>query len=162
MNDTERCVEDLESVIDCVNRHYIYEYNLLLPSGETVGKVGYTIAPKQREREWAETYEDWQGKIKFSYLGTSDIDNNTFFMDHTVHTQGKKTEGWEQVKRDEFPADVHYTKEAYHGATAQNTAKIVKTLREEIRSGKTTAKLYKIEKNNKKKKRANRTIRTTR
>ena len=141
------CVEDLESVVDPAGRHYIYEFDVPLPNGEIVGKVGYTTAPKRREREWREIYKDWFN-VHFSYLGTSDIDKNTFFMDHAAHEYGKQHENWRQVTRDEFPHGEHYTKEAYHGATKQNTARTIKTIRETAQNGKTPAKLYTRKHNN--------------
>lgn len=45
------CIEDLENIIDSYGTSYAYEFDITLPNGETVGKVGDTNAPLRREAE---------------------------------------------------------------------------------------------------------------
>ena len=134
-------IEDLERIIDAYGSSYAYEFDITLPNGQKVGKVGDTNAPLRRMMEWAKVYKDWF-EVKFSYLGTTDIDKDTFFRDFSIHAYGKQHLGWKQVPRADFPADKHYTQEAFYGATAENVAAAVKQLREDIREGKATVKLY--------------------
>ena len=134
-------IEDLENIIDSYGTSYAYEFNVTLPNGKTVGKVGDTNAPLRREAEWAKVYKDWFD-VKFRYRGTTDIDKDTFFRDYAIHAYGKQHLGWKQVPREDFPTDEHYTQEAYYGANAENTAEAVQQLRNDIREGKTTVKLY--------------------
>ena len=135
------CIEDLENIIDSYGTSYAYEFDITLPNGKTVGKVGDTNAPLRREAEWAKVYKDWFD-VKFRYRGTTDIDKDTFFRDYAIHAYGKQHLGWKQVPREDFPAGEHYTQEAYYGADAESTAEAVKRLRNDIREGKTTVKLY--------------------
>ena len=134
-------IEDLEKIIDAYGSNYAYEFDITLPNGKTVGKVGDTNAPLRRQMEWAKVYNDWFD-VKFSYLGTTDIDKDTFFRDFSIHAYGKQYLGWKQVPREDFPADAHYTQEAYYGANTENVACAVKQLRKDIREGKATVKLY--------------------
>lgn len=134
-------IEDLGNVIDSCGGRYAYEFDIVLPNGKTVGKVGDTCAPLRREMEWAKAYKDWF-KVKFSYLGATDIDSKTFFRDYAIHAYGKQHLGWKQVPREDFPAGEHYTQEAYYGADANNVSEVVKQLRDGICSGQITAQLY--------------------
>ena len=134
-------IEDLERIIDAYGASYAYEFDITLPNGQQAGKVGDTNAPLRRMMEWAKVYKDWF-EVKFSYLGTTDIDKDTFFRDFSIHAYGKQHLGWKQVPREDFPEDEHYTQEAFYGATAENVAAAVKQLREDIREGKATVKLY--------------------
>ena len=134
-------IEDLERIIDAYGSSYAYEFDITLPNGKIVGKVGDTNAPLRRMMEWAKVYKDWF-EVKFNYLGTTDIDKDTFFRDFSIHAYGKQHLGWKQVPREDFPADEHYTQEAFYGATAENVAATVKQLRRDIREGKATVKLY--------------------
>ena len=134
-------IEDLEKIIDCYGSRYAYEFDIVLPNGKTVGKVGDTCSPLRREMEWAKAYKDWF-EVKFRYLGTTDIDDETFFRDFAIHAYGKQHLGWKQVPREDFPAGEHYTQEAYYGADANNVGEAVEQLREGIRTGKITAPLY--------------------
>ena len=135
------CIEDLENIIDSYGTSYAYEFDITLPNGKTVGKVGDTNAPLRREAEWTKVYKDWFD-VKFRYRGTTDIDKDTFFRDYSIHAYGKQHLGWKQVPREDFPAGEHYTQEAYYGADAESTAEAVQQLRNDIREGKTTVKLY--------------------
>ena len=144
MNNIENTIariEDLERIIDAYGSSYAYEFDITLPNGKTVGKVGDTNAPLRRMMEWAKVYKDWF-EVKFSYLGTTDIDKDTFFRDFSIHAYGKQHLGWKQVPREDFPENEHYTQEAFYGATAENVATAVKQLRHDIREGKATVKLY--------------------
>ena len=134
-------IEDLEKIIDRCGCSYGYEFDIVLPNGKTVGKVGDTCSPLRREMEWAKVYSDWF-QVKFRYLGTTDIDNETFFRDYAIHAYGKQHFGWKQVPREDFPAGEHYTQEAYYGADANNVGEAIEQLRDGIRTGKITAKLY--------------------
>lgn len=134
-------IEDLGKVIDSCGGRYAYEFDIVLPNGKTVGKVGDTCAPLRREMEWAKAYKDWF-KVKFNYLGATDIDSETFFRDYAIHAYGKQHLGWKQVPREDFPAGEHYTQEAYYGADANNVSEAVKQLRDGICSGQITAQLY--------------------
>ena len=82
-------IEDLEKIIDRYGCTYAYEFDIVLPNGKTVGKVGDTSSPLRREMEWAKVYSDWF-QVKFRYLGTTDIDNETFFRDYAIHAYGKQ------------------------------------------------------------------------
>lgn len=134
-------IEDLEKIIDRCGCSYGYEFDIVLPNGKTVGKVGDTCSPLRREMEWAKVYSDWF-QVKFRYLGTTDIDNETFFRDYAIHAYGKQHFGWKQVPREDFPTGEHYTQEAYYGADANNVGEAIEQLRDGIRTGKITAKLY--------------------
>ena len=134
-------IEDLEKIIDRYGCSYGYEFDIVLPNGKTAGKVGDTCSPLRREMEWAKVYSDWF-KVKFRYLGTTDIDNETFFRDYAIHAYGKQHFGWKQVPREDFPAGEHYTQEAYYGADANNVGEAIEQLRDGIRTGKITAPLY--------------------
>ena len=134
-------IEDLENIIDPSGASYAYEFDITLPNGQTVGKVGDTNAPLRRQKEWAEIYKDYF-PVHFSYQGTTNIDDDTFFRDYSIHEYGKQKLGWKQVQRNSFPKGAHYTREAFYGANATNTAEVVKQLRDGIRNGKIAAKLY--------------------
>ena len=134
-------IEDLEKLIDRYGSCYAYEFDITLPNGEIAGKVGDTNAPLRRQMEWAKVYKDWF-KVKFRYLGTTDIDKDTFFRDYAIHAYGKQHFAWKQVPREDFPEGTHYTQEAYYGANAENVADAVKQLREGIRNGQITAQIY--------------------
>ena len=134
-------IEDLENIIDSYGTSYAYEFDVTLPNGKTAGKVGDTNAPLRRKMEWAKVYKNWF-EVEFDYLGTTDIDKDTFFRDYSIHAYGKQNLGWKQVPREDFPANAHYTQEAYYGANAENVEEAVKQLREDIREGKATVKLY--------------------
>ena len=134
-------IEDLEKIIDRYGCSYGYEFDIVLPNGKTAGKVGDTCSPLRREMEWAKVYSDWF-KVKFRYLGTTDIDNETFFRDYAIHAYGKQHFGWKQVPREDFPTGEHYTQEAYYGADANNVGEAIEQLRDGIRTGKITAQLY--------------------
>ena len=58
-------IEDLGKVIDSCGGRYAYEFDIVLPNGKTVGKVGDTCAPLRREMEWAKAYKDW---VKYTRL----------------------------------------------------------------------------------------------
>ena len=144
MNDIDNKIariEDLEFIIDQYGSCYAYEFDIKLPNGRTAGKVGDTNAPLRRRMEWAKVYKDWF-EVKFSYLGTTDVDKDTFFRDFSIHAYGKQHLGWKQVPREDFPADQHYTQEAYYGATAESVNYAVKQVREGSREGMGTYKLY--------------------
>ena len=134
-------IEDLENIIDSYGTSYAYEFDVTLPNGKTAGKVGDTNAPLRRKMEWTKVYKDWF-EVEFDYLGTTDIDKDTFFRDYSIHAYGKQHLGWKQVPREDFPAGEHYTQEAYYGANAENVDEAVRQLREDIREGKATVKLY--------------------
>ena len=134
-------IEDLENIIDAYGTSYAYEFDVTLPNGKTAGKVGDTNAPLRRKMEWSKVYKDWF-KVEFDYLGTTDIDKDTFFRDYAIHAYGKQHFGWKQVPREDFPAGEHYTQEAYYGADANNVGEAIEQLRDGIRTGKITAKLY--------------------
>ena len=134
-------IEDLENIIDSYGTSYAYEFDVALPNGKTAGKVGDTNAPLRRKMEWAKVYKNWF-EVEFDYLGTTDIDKDTFFRDYSIHAYGKQNLGWKQVPREDFPAGEHYTQEAYYGANAENVDEAVRQLREDIREGKATVKLY--------------------
>ncbi len=140
-NNSVTCIEDLEHIIDAYDHECVYEFDIPLPNGKTAGKVGDTNAPLRRQAEWAKTYKDFFN-VQFAYKGTTDIDKDTFFRDHTIHTYGKQHLEWKQVSRKDFPTGAHYTQEAFYGATAENVANAIKQLRTGIRNGQITAKLY--------------------
>ena len=134
-------IDDLENIIDPAGASYAYEFDIKLPNGKTAGKVGDTNAPLRRQAEWAKVYKNWFD-VKFNYFATTNIDNDTFFRDYSIHEYGKQHLGWKQVPRDDFPKGEHYTQEAYYGANATNVEKAVTQLREDVREGKATVKLY--------------------
>ena len=134
-------IEDIENIIDRYGYSYVYEFDIKLPNGKTAGKVGDTNAPRRREAEWAKAYKGYF-PVHFDYVGTTDIDKDTFFRDYSVHAYGKQCLDWKQAPRDDFPVDAHYTQEAYYGANADNTAEAVLQLRDGIRAGQLTAQLY--------------------
>lgn len=71
-------IENLENIIDSYGTSYAYEFDVTLPSGKAAGKVGDTNAPLRRKMEWTKVYKNWF-KVEFDYLGTTDIDKDTFF-----------------------------------------------------------------------------------
>lgn len=82
-------IEDLENIIDSYGTSYAYEFDVTLPNGKTAGKVGDTNAPLRRKMEWTKVYKDWF-EVEFDYLGTTDIDKDTFFRDYSIHAYGKQ------------------------------------------------------------------------
>ena len=134
-------IEDIENIIDRYGYSYVYEFDVKLPNGKTAGKVGDTNAPRRREAEWTKAYRGYF-PVHFGYVGTTDIDKDTFFRDYSIHAYGKQNLGWKQVPREDFPAGAHYTQEAYYGADAENAADAVRQLRNGIRAGQLTAQLY--------------------